>query len=179
LIYSNRQPKPQFRLRRTKKGKETTLSILERWMAEEDENGNETQNGEYEFLCYCLEDKIRTEKIAAKTAIPTGLYPLRYRKEGRIYQNYVPKFGELNQKRGMIEIADLPNYLYVMFHIGNDKEDTAGCPLVGSKVAHAHLQATGDYKVLHSTVTYKKVYPILAAALDTKKPIWLEILNDL
>jgi hypothetical protein len=172
------QPIPQFRLRRIKQGSETTLSVLERWQPWEDENGNETPNGGYEHLCYCLEDKVRTEKIAAQTAIPTGLYPLRYRKEGRIYNHYVPKFGDLNQARGMIEIAELPNFSYVMFHIGNSKADTAGCPLVGSKVDEAYLQATGDYKVLHSTATYRKVYPLLAAALDTKKPIWLDILND-
>jgi hypothetical protein len=126
--------------------------------------------GKPELLCYCLEDAIRQTKIAKQTAIPTGVYPVRFRKEGRLHTIYQQKFVF---HKGMLEICELPNFKFVMFHIGNDIGDTEGCPLVGTKPELVN----GDFRVNNSTSTYIEVYPKIAALLLSNKEVLIEIVN--
>lgn len=146
---------------RDKQGKNTTLSSL--YLVE---------NGETTFLCYILEDVVRGEKIPKVTAIPTGTFPLRFRTEGGLHNKYKKLFPDFHI--GMIEIFNLVTFLYVMFHIGNTKEDTEGCPLVGEKYRFVN----GDYKVTKSTITYKKVYPKIANLMKMGKLKTITIVNS-
>ncbi len=125
-----------------------------------------------DFLCHCLEDKVREHKIPKETAIPVGVYPVRFRKEGRLHARYSQRF---EFHKGMLEICDLPNFRFVMFHIGNDKEDTEGCPLMGE---YKGAMVDGEFEVINSTATYERVYKRIAALLEAGQAIKVEITNS-
>jgi hypothetical protein len=147
---------------REKQGNETTLSSLY--------IENSITKG-LEFLCYCLEDKVRAVKIPKVTAIFTGTYPIRFRYVGRLHESYSKRF---DFHKGMLEICELLNFRFVMFHIGNDKEDTEGCPLVGDD----YRLVQGDFVVLNSTVTYRQVYMRIANLLLQGKKVSVKIMNN-
>ena len=107
------------------------------------------------FQCYLLEDKIRSEKIASHTAIPTGQFRLKLNTSGAKNVNYKKAFGKVHQ--GMVEIIGLPDFSYVYIHTGNTIQDTAGCPLCG----FGFQFVDGDYQVIQSVAAYKMVYPKL------------------
>ena len=89
-----------------------------------------------EFFCNTLEDKVRvelpascpntprwlncecSEKVYANTAIPAGTYT--------VTMEYSPRF-----KRELPLIHDVPHFLGILMHSGNDHSDSAGCPLLG------------------------------------------------
>lgn len=92
-----------------------------------------------EYFCDTLEDPVRTlptfcpntsegipcacpEKVYARTAIPAGTY--------KITMENSPRF-----KRILPLLHDVPHFLGVLIHSGNDANDTAGCILVGSNKA--------------------------------------------
>ena len=77
-----------------------------------------------EPLSFAIEDRYRKEKVKGDTRIPRGLYPLRWRKEGR----WAARFRQMGYP-GSLEICGIPNFSDVLLHIGNDKGDTEGCPL--------------------------------------------------
>lgn len=81
-----------------------------------------------EFQCFGLEDEYREDKIPAETRIPQGVYDIRLRTVGGFHGRYSKKF---DFHEGMLELVDVPNFKYVLIHIGNTDEDTAGCLLVG------------------------------------------------
>jgi Family of unknown function (DUF5675) len=107
------------------------------------------------FQCYLLEDKIRAEKIASETAIPTGVFSLKLNTYGAKNVDYKKAFGKLHE--GMIEIASLPNYSSVYIHSGNTIIQTAGCPICGFGFQFAN----GDFQVSQSIAAYKMIYPKL------------------
>lgn len=130
-----------------------------------------------QFICYTLEDEARTEKVWGETRIPNGTYKIGLRKEGKFDTNYTYKFNNKESKnyindtwhKGMLCIYNFDNwkivtpgmsFQYILIHIGNTDEDTAGCVLVGST---AYMDKN---KIDDSTGAYKKLYPIIANALE-------------
>ncbi|PPK99138.1 DUF5675 family protein [Parapedobacter indicus] len=112
------------------------------------------------FVCYLLEDSIRTEKIPGRTCIPEGEFGLSLNAWAGMNAKYISKYPKLHE--GMVEITEIPNYQLVFIHIGNYHTDTAGCPLTGS-----YWQLIdGDYRVLHSAAAYKYVYPLLVKEIE-------------
>ena len=102
------------------------------------------------FLCYTLEDEARTEKKWGETRIPAGTYKLTLRSEGGFHTRYLTKFGA-DFHKGMIYVNEVPNFEYILWHIGNDDDDTAGCLLVG--------KTSQDNFIGSSTAAYKEIYP--------------------
>lgn len=149
-------------------------------MVREKQGKNSTLSGLYlinpiskatEFLCWCLEDKVRAVKIAKETAIFTGIFPIRLRTEGRIHASYKVKFPF---HKGMLQICNLLNFMYVMFHIGNDVEDTEGCPLMGDD----YIMIGNEFEVVNSTKAYKEVYPVIANYLLEGWEVEVEVKNS-
>ena len=108
------------------------------------------------FLCYTLEDEARTVKQWGETRIPAGKYKLTLRNEGGFHTRYLAKFGAEFHK-GMIYVNEVPNFEYILWHIGNDDDDTAGCLLVG--------KTSQDNFIGNSTTAYKEIYPPIRDAI--------------
>lgn len=100
--------------------------------------------------CWTLEDQPQAEKVAGETRIPAGTYPLISREYARMYERYRKKYA---WHRGMIEVADVPGFTDILFHLGNKDDDTAGCILVGRSAKLA-----GDYTIPESLLAYEPFY---------------------
>lgn len=125
-----------------------------------------------EFYCYTLEDKVREateKKVYGETAIPYGTYPIIYRKEGTTYESYKTRFADIKNDRGILYLREIPGYEYVLIHCGNRPEDTLGCLLVGS--------AIGNNSITGSEIAYRKIYPVIASALDKGEEVKITIGN--
>lgn len=105
------------------------------------------------FFCNTLEDAVREEKIAGKTAIPEGIY--------NVVVNHSPKF-----KRDLPLLLDVPNFEGIRIHRGNTVKDTSGCILVGLNRVKG--------KVLDSTKYELELTRILKS---TNEDITIEIKN--
>lgn len=112
------------------------------------------------FECYTLEDEERSVKVFGETRIPKGSYDIRFRKEGGHNARYSKKFGV--DHMGMLEVKDVPNFKYVLIHIGNTDDDTAGCLLVGNTANNNKIK---DGFIGDSTGAYKSMYRKVAVEL--------------
>ncbi len=105
------------------------------------------------FQCYGLEDEPRATKIAGETRIPAGTYNVGIRKTGGFHKRYTGRFPDFH--RGMLHVLDVPGFEYILIHIGNTDDDTAGCLLLGTGANIDRLtisNSTGAYKKLYSKV---------------------------
>ena len=117
-----------------------------------------------EYFCDTIEDtdrglddsmsvkEILSKKVKAKTAIPTGTYPIEI--------TYSPKY-----KRMMPLLLGVKGYNGIRIHSGNTSKDTEGCLLVGKN--------TKVGMVTDSRNTYQKLY----AKLYNQKDIIIEIIR--
>ena len=105
-------------------------------------------------IVFTLEDEKRTEKVYGETRIPAGVYEITLRREGAHHTKYAQKFGAFH--KGMLWLRDVPGFEYILIHIGNFDEDTAGCLLVGSA---ARLMP--QKKLEESTEAYRKLYQLV------------------
>jgi hypothetical protein len=69
-------------------------------------------------FCYTVEDMVRTEKVAGKTAIPFGKYKILVTLSARF-------------KKMLPLLLDVPNFTGVRIHSGNTAADSAGCIICG------------------------------------------------
>ena len=104
------------------------------------------------FQCFGLEDEYREEKVASETRIPAGSYKVGLRTTGGFHARYEKKFSDIHQ--GMLHVQDVPGFEYILIHVGNTDENTAGCLLVGTGARAAE----GDMSIQSSRVAYKKLY---------------------
>lgn len=111
------------------------------------------------FICFTLEDEYRDKKVYGDTRIPAGLYSMGLRTIGRLHK----KYSKFPDHIGMLWIKNIPNFTLVYLHIGNDQEDTLGCPLVG-EIANAQ---PGDMRLMNSTIAYRKLYSLVAPAAES------------
>ncbi len=122
------------------------------------------------FICHGLEDEYRSRKIPGETRIPSGCYDLGIRKEGGFHNRYSGMFQNIHQ--GMIEILSVPDFRYVLIHVGNFDRDTAGCLLLGR----------ADFKswaVWQSKATYLRFYKMVISAVRNREATILFLDNDL
>ncbi len=120
------------------------------------------------FLCYTLEDEARTVKQWGETRIPSGKYKLSLRSEGGFHTRYLSKFGAEFHK-GMIYVNEVPNFEYILWHIGNDDDDTAGCLLVG--------KTSQDNFIGNSTTAYKEIYPPIRDAIISGEEVTVNYID--
>ena len=112
------------------------------------------------FVCFGLEDEYREKKVASETRIPAGTYSILLRKEGGFHGKYVRRFPDMH--RGMLHVQDVPGFQYILIHIGNTDEDTAGCLLVGEQA----VTSKGEMRVNLSGNAYKEFYPLVVDAAE-------------
>ena len=110
--------------------------------------------------CYGLEDEHREIKVNGETRIPAGAYKVGVRAEGGFHNRYSKKFAEIHQ--GMLQVLDVPGFEFILIHVGNTDDDTAGCLLVGQTMV-----GTPDVLTIGSSVlAYKALYQaVIDAAL--------------
>jgi hypothetical protein len=149
---------------RIKQSDKTTLGVMAVMRGEEEL-----------FRCYTLEDSLRKVKIPKITAIPQGVYQIALRTVGRIHQNYLRRFGQ-DAHKGTLELQNVPNFQFILIHIGNTESDTDGCILVGSK--YVKNNATGQYSLQDSTSAYTKLYKLVLDALLSNQKVMIEITNE-
>ena len=113
------------------------------------------------FLCYTLEDEFREVKVSGETRIPFGTYNITLRTEGGFNKRYTDKFGA-DFNKGMLWVRDVPNFEYILIHIGNSDLDSSGCLLVGDSQTQ---NITKNGFIGSSTDAYKRVYPQIADVL--------------
>ena len=119
------------------------------------------------FSCYTLEDEYRTKKVYGETRIPNGTYKVKLKKFGGFHLKYVKRFGSKFHK-GMLHIKNVPNFKYVLIHIGNKEDDTAGCLLVGN-TSRQNITEIGF--IGQSASAYRRIYPKIAEAIENKEKV--------
>ena len=110
------------------------------------------------YFCDTLEDTVRSlpvtcpdtlcgrtcrcpEKVYTRTAVPSGTY--------KITMEHSPRF-----KRVLPLLHNVPHFLGILIHSGNDEGDSAGCILVGKNKVKG--------KVLESRITSDALNALLA-----------------
>lgn len=121
------------------------------------------------FFCNTIEDTVRElpitcsytlkgqsckckGKVYAETAIPAGIY--------KVTMEYSPRF-----KRKLPLLHNVPHFLGILIHSGNDETASAGCLIVGNNTIKG--------KVINSRVTSDKLNTILSKETQ----ITIEIIN--
>ena len=123
------------------------------------------ETGTHKALAFTMEDEYRTTKVFGETRIPYGRYKLGLRKVGGHHDRYKRKFAAIH--KGMLHVLNVPNFQYILIHIGNTDDDTAGCLLVGNG---ATLRPA---TIQQSTDSYKRIYPPIAAAIERGEEVWI------
>lgn len=112
------------------------------------------------ILASSLEDERRDTKVFGETCIPLGTYRLALRTHGGFNQRYRKRFPGFHL--GMIEVLNVPGFTDILWHCGNDDDDTAGCLLIGS---YPVVTPDGEFEITASVRRYKVIYPPIAKAL--------------
>lgn len=126
-----------------------------------------------EFACYTLEDEQRKIKVHGETAIPLGIYEIKFRTVGGFHTKYADRFKSIH--KGMLELQNVPNFEYILIHCGNTDEHTAGCILVGDSQENNEIIKDGF--IGKSTDAYKRIYPKIANALLNNEKVEIEIID--
>ncbi len=117
-------------------------------------------------FCFTLEDEFRAVKLSKETRIPEGKYEIKFRTEGTHNDEFKKKYGA--KHFGMLWLQDVPNFQFILIHIGNTEKDTDGCLLVGVTADSSNFTIGG------STIAYEKLYPIVASALNKGEKVTIE-----
>ena len=125
-----------------------------------------------EFECYTLEDRHRDVKVMGETRIPQGTYTIGLRTVGGHHAKYSKKFPSYH--KGMLHVLDVPNFKYILIHIGNDELDTMGCLLVGDYANNNKLQKG---QLNSSTNAYSNMYKKVLAAIESNEPVTIQYID--
>jgi len=118
-------------------------------------------------LCYILENGYREVKEMGKTRIPAGTYELFARQSGGFWGRYKERFGH----DFVVGFKHIPNYKWVLFHVGNTVEDTDACPLTNT---YYHMGDDGNYEGTESVKAYLEFHDILKELFNDGK-VFIEI----
>lgn len=126
--------------------------------------------------CFMIEDQAQTKKVRGETRIPNGTFQVSLRHAGRFHQRYAKKFPGMHD--GILCVHNSPDwkiikdgvsFQYVLIHIGNTDDDTAGCLLPNDTATFSTMRGAG------STTAYKKIYPIIRDALKAGEEVTIKI----
>ena len=137
------------------------------------ESNNDFRTSKY--FCDTLEphaiDWRKEEKVAGKTAIPTGRY--------RVVMSYSKTY-----KRRMPFLQKVPYFTGIMIHTGNSVDDTRGCILVGKAVRPQKSEEenpTGEATVIgrltDSRITFNRLYELIREAMKKGEEVEVVVSN--
>jgi hypothetical protein len=119
------------------------------------------------FQCHTIEDGHKDVKVKGETRIPDGRYEVTLRKEGGFHGRYLKEYGASFHK-GMLWVRNVPNFEYILIHVGNSAKDTEGCLLVGMTNSADEAGFIGGSKI-----AYRKIYPIIAKELEAGRKVFI------
>ena len=126
------------------------------------------------FECFTLEDEVRLDKkVMSETAIPLGEYEIKLRTEGGFHSKYTARYGDMH--KGMLWLQDVPDFKWILIHVGNTDESTAGCLLLGE--TQQDLDKGKDGFIGGSGDAYKKMYPKVAEAILSGEKVTIQYSN--
>ena len=126
------------------------------------------------FECFTLEDEVRLDKkVMSETAIPLGEYEIKLRTEGGFHSKYTARYGDMH--KGMLWLQDVPTFKWILIHVGNTDESTAGCLLLGE--TQQDLDKGKDGFIGGSGDAYKKMYPKVAEAILSGEKVTIQYSN--
>ena len=125
------------------------------------------------IICHSLEDEKRTVKVFGETRIPAGTYEVKLRTEGSHHKRYKKKYPKWHI--GMLHLINVENFKWILIHIGNADDDTAGCLLTGFG---SWIRSDNRYELIQSTNAYKRLYPLMANPLSKGETVLLEIRDE-
>lgn len=126
------------------------------------------------YQCYTLEDEFRSKKVYGETRIPAGRYRIEFRTEGGFHDKYLERFGA-DFHKGMLHVTGVPGFKWILIHIGNDDDDTAGCILVGNDANNVNVK---QGYISDSKRAYLALYPIIRDALLQGREVWLNVRDE-
>jgi hypothetical protein len=107
------------------------------------------------FQCFGTEDEFREEKKVGETRVAAGKYDLAIRDVGGFHGRYLHRFGG-DFHKGMIQVMNVPDFEYILIHIGNTDDDTDGCLVVGNIAYTRNRLKNGS-----SLDAYKDLYNLI------------------
>lgn len=151
------------------------LTLHRRYKGAEYTIGSLSVDGQY--FCDTLEDtdrgltsemtakQIARKKVYGKTAIPTGKYEITI---DQVSPKYASRATYKAIKGKLPRLLNVIGFTGILIHAGNSADDTSGCILCGQNLAKG--------KVLNSTITFYKLYPLLQRAKGYGEKIYIEII---
>jgi hypothetical protein len=125
------------------------------------------------FCGYTLEDEFRESKVSKETRIPAGKYEIVIQEvltdKTKQYQAKYPWFEK------HIMIKDVPGFVGIYIHIGNEDKDTDGCVLMGDS---ADNNVLGPGTITNSTACFSRFYKELYPHLKAGGRAWIEIRDE-
>ena len=121
------------------------------------------------YFCDTLEDKVRNlpkePKVYGETAIPAGTYEIDMNTVSPKFKNrsWAKKWGGIVPR-----LKNVPYFEGVLIHVGNNKDDTDGCIIVGDN------QVVGG--LVNSIIQFNRLMQRLIEAKKRKEPITIEII---
>ena len=121
------------------------------------------------YFCDTLEDKVRNlpkePKVYGETAIPAGTYEIDMNTVSPKFKNrsWAKKWGGIVPR-----LKNVPYFDGVLIHVGNNKDDTDGCIIVGDN------QIVGG--LVNSTIQFNRLMQRLVDVNKRKESITIEII---
>ena len=118
----------------------------------------------------------------AETRVPAGVYSIKLRDEGGMTKRYAAKYRDMH--KGMLCVHNAPGwkliapnmtFQYILIHVGNTDEHTAGCLIIGDSQENNQLKKDGF--IGRSVQAYKRVYPYIVEALDDGEEVTIEYID--
>lgn len=138
------------------------VKLVREYMGDDFTEGKLYVDGKFE--CYILEDQDRKlevhgceAKVKGETCIPRGRYELIIRFSQRF-------------KKHLVAVTGVKCFDGILFHSGNDDDDTDGCLICG-----ATNKAMNDNWVGSSRIAYEQFHQKIKEALSKKERCFLEV----
>ncbi len=132
-----------------------------------------TATGKPLFQAYTLEDEFRSVKVMHETRIPAGKYEIVIQTQDTTKtEQYRAKYQWFSRH---LMLKDVPNFIGVYIHIGNDDKDSSGCVLLGD---NADNNVIGPGSVSNSTASFMRFYKELYPLLEKGEKAFLEIRDE-